>query len=183
MSSDKKRKEIIFLITKFLYKKRFLIIMFFILLIGLGYGIFVFVNSNNKKTEISKTPEQQVEQIIAGTIQNNDDKTAQDELIQLADSETDLVKKSVYLYASADLYYNSEDYINGIEVAKNIDELTKTSTSAGGVAYGYMMNSDYANAVKYYQIAIDRTEKPASEMDNSPYNEYSALKREAEAKI
>lgn len=185
MSLGLKRKKIVSLSKLILNNKQFLIVTTIILLIGVGYGAYRLISLNKKsdKSIIVKTPEQKVTEIIQESVVSNDTATAQIEFKKLADSEPDPTKKSVYLYASVDMYYNSGDYKNGVEVAKAVDNLVNTALSAGNVANGYMGVGDYLNAAKYYGIAADRSSKPANERMNSPYNDYIALKQKAEAQI
>jgi tetratricopeptide (TPR) repeat protein len=144
---------------------------------------YSFAISDSKKTTKELTPEEKVSEVIQTVETGKDVKTAQTELQQLADKEPDTTKKIVYLSGAADVSFNSGDFKSALKVNENIESLQQSALSAGNIAQAYFEMGDYRNAVKYYEIAISRSEKPASETERAPYNDYTILKREAEAKI
>lgn len=144
---------------------------------------YTFAISDSKKATKVVTPEEKVLEVIQTVETGKDPKTAQKELEQLADKEPDTNKKVVYLSGAADLSFNSSDFKAALTITENIEALQQSALSAGNIAEAYSELGDYKNAAKYYEIAISRSEKPTSETERAPYNDYTILKREAEAKI
>ena len=163
-------------------KKRLIIIaIVVIVLVGLGVSYKMFFEAFI--SNLFATPEQRISQIIKDATSDNDLKTAHEELKKLADNESNVEKKLVYLYGSADLYYNSNDYKGGLAMSQSIDAINGTALSAASIASEYMGLGDYENAAKYYGIAASRSEKPARTTESCPYNDYIISQKAAEALI
>ena len=142
----------------------------------------MFIGRSNGDKHIS-TPEEKVSEVIQTVETGKDPKAAQKELQQLAEKEPDTNKKVVYLSGAADLSFSSSDFKGALTITESIEALQQSALSAGNIAQAYYEMGDYKNAVKYYDIAISRSEKPASETQRAPYNDYTILKHDAEAKI
>jgi tetratricopeptide (TPR) repeat protein len=111
------------------------------------------------------------------------DQQAQDKLKMQVDKTTDTKKKVALMYDYGDYYINSKQYDKALNNALEIEKLEPTDASAGLIAHIYEEKKDYKNAVKYYELAMQRTEKPTSTSANSTYNDYRILKEAAEAKL
>ena len=164
-------------------KKITLILLVIIVLVAVTIVGYLWFTSRTNEPKHIATPEEKVSEIVQGVETGKDPKVAQSELQQLADKEPDTSKKVVYLYGAADLSMNSSDFKSALKINENIEALEQSALSAGNIAQAYYDMGDYRNAVKYYDIAISRSEKPASETERAPYNDYTILKREAEAKV
>ena len=107
----------------------------------------------------------------------------QTELTQLTKDATSAYAKQVYLNKSFELYVNNDSYEQALVVAIQSEQIKPTALTAANIAYVYMGLKDYPKAVKYYQLAADRSDKVDSPTIECPYNDYIVSKHLAEESI
>jgi nitrogen fixation-related uncharacterized protein len=187
-------------------KKRLLIILALVVfLVAIGCVIFwVVKNKNvtdqdNQATDI-QTVEKDVpdpatpavpeyanraREIIAKVPQNATEADLQgveNEIRGLAGSAQTDEEAASYYIALADLYGEKELYDKGLQAALKAEEAGKTAQTAALVAFFYSRLNNPAQSVRYYQLAISRSQKTTPDK-RSQYNDYSALKAEEERKL
>lgn len=170
-------------------KKRLLLIILIIAITGVGIGIWYFTSNHElsaediKKSTLKATDKiAQLDGQLGGSPSKDiGNKTALD-LIKLANNDDAEEAKAIYLNKAIELYVNNGQYDLALPIAIQVEQIKPTAISSVRLANIYMNKKDYDKAVHYYQISADRSEKPASDKTNAPYNDYMILKREAEAK-
>lgn len=103
-----------------------------------------------------------------------------EELKRLIVSEADNQKKSEYSIELSLIYFNRASYDEALQHGLEAESSVKTAVTAGLLGDIYYAKKDYVQAVKQYDIAMNRSEKPASSNERSPYNDYQYLKKKAE---
>jgi tetratricopeptide (TPR) repeat protein len=106
--------------------------------------------------------------------------TKAEELKKAILAETDKQTKATQLNDLMLIYFNRGEYDQALSLAKESEATYPTALSAGALGDVYFAQKDYDQAVKYYELAMERSEKPTNERERSPYNEYKYLKQQAE---
>jgi tetratricopeptide (TPR) repeat protein len=106
-----------------------------------------------------------------------------DQLTKKIQSEPDASKKADQQTELATIYYNEKDYQKALVLAHEAEASHASASSAAVIAQNYVMLGNYRQAVKYYGLAMERSDRPASATERAPYNDYQNLKKEAEAKL
>lgn len=101
------------------------------------------------------------------------------QLQKLISGESDVTQKALYQSELASLYLSQHSYDKAKQVAITSDAAVKTAASASMVATVYDAAKEYTLAAKYYDLAMQRSPKPASLQERSPYNDYAYLKQTA----
>lgn len=91
--------------------------------------------------------------------------------------------KLLYLNESFLLYINNEMEDSALEIANQAEKIKPIASTASNLALVYMKMGSYQEAVEYYQLAADRSEKSDNPNESCPYNDYLIAKRNAEALI
>lgn len=120
---------------------------------------------------VRETPEQVDKRVIASRM------TVLEGLIK---KEKNFKKKQAYQSELSVLYVNQGTYDKGMELALAVEEAQQSAASAAAIADIHYAQQDFANAAKYYERAMSRSDKPQSPSERSPYNDYALLKKQSE---
>lgn len=146
------------------------LVVVIVLVVGVGGAAgFLAYNKYHKSTPESA---EQADKRVADQRVN--------ELEKLIKNEKDAAKKESYQAELALTQANQLNVDQGLQTALDADKAHPTAITASVVAGIYMDKKDYPNAAKYYGLAMDRSPKPASPTERSPYNDFAALKKQAE---
>lgn len=166
-------------------KKLIVGIVVIILIAGAVGGYWYFFLREEvaqKNTTKPPTAEEKASQIVAEASQTEGDVSEQaKKLKKLAGETSSKEDKETYLGSAVDVYTNAGDDSAAFGAAKEYEDASQSALSAAALARSYYEKGDYKNAAKYYGIAADRSEKPASANERAPYNDYMILKHEAES--
>src|SRR5690606_18336818 len=80
--------------------------------------------------------------------------------------------KLLYLNESFLLYINNEMEDSALEIANQAEKIKPIASTASNLALVYMKMGSYQEAVEYYQLAADRSEKSDNPNESCPYNDY-----------
>lgn len=168
-----------------LTKEQFIVVsgIVVILLIAVSIGTAVLwkmkgLDSSTDNPSVQKNPVENQPSALKVNRQVEDARA--EELKGLIGSETDKQKKATYLNELLLIHYNRDEFDEALQLATEAEGVNPTALSAGALGDIYYEKKEYDLAVKHYSIAMSRTEKPANSSIRSPYNEYAALKKQAE---
>lgn len=105
-----------------------------------------------------------------------------DKLTALAQSAKTTQDKQTYNSAIVQLYVQAGNYDGALTTATQANDTIKTASTAAQLAGVYEAQQDYANAAKYYALAVSLSPKTAPE-ERSGYNDYLAKQKQMEAKL
>lgn len=168
-------------------KKKWLIILILII-VALVMAISPFLlNKNKVSTPVITDQKNAIDDAnkISSTIPINptddeiESKTNELE-VKIDTAENDEVKQ-VYVNELIEVYINSDKFDLALEAAKSAEKDDPSARNACNIATVYMKMKSYKEAAEYYQLAADRSEKTDNSDLRTPYNEYTQLKKQAEA--
>lgn len=180
-------------------KKLLITIASVLILCGVGVGVWYWYTQMPKQeTEVIDTskenepyvyPEASKEQADADKLraeyENGDAEIAdtQSNLKAAESAASSSAAKQEYALTRISLYMDANQIAQALAAAQEAENVYKSADTAAMLATVYNQRSDYANAAKFFQLAADRSDKPASPGERSPYNDFLIQKREAEAKL
>lgn len=96
------------------------------------------------------------------------------QLKQLAGEAKTEEDRMAYLMSAYDIYVNLDNHQSALETALEMEAVRETPFTAGAIASAHMSLGNSEESIKYYQIAVDRSE-PTSLTEESDFAEYSRL--------
>lgn len=106
-----------------------------------------------------------------------------DNLATLRESDEPDDAKAEYLMTLVSICMTTERHEEALTYALELEQLQSTAVSAGLVASAYGSLDNFTEAAKYYQFAVDRSEKVDDPTKDSPYNDYMILKTQMEERL
>lgn len=151
-----------------------------VLIIAVGVSLyFFFTGDSSKNVPLKETQTAAVDHAssvvasyFSGSRQNKEslDNTVA-KLTDLEKRSAGNAQKEAYAGAIVDLYSQTGDTKKAFEAASDAENTYQSALSAARLAALYEGEKDYANAIKYYELAAERSPKTDS-TERSAYNDY-----------
>ncbi|MEP6710695.1 MAG: hypothetical protein ABJA64_03165 [Candidatus Saccharibacteria bacterium] len=167
-------------------KKKMILVISGLLLVGLASGLYVLYSSQPSAAPSTAQKPKTTEQKIAELVETDDSsKLASSEtaLKKLADNESNKVDKAKYLSGAAQAAMSASNPKTALDYATQAEAANPSAETAADIGAYASESGDFALSAKYFGIAADRSGKTNDPTERTPYNDYMALKREAEVQI
>lgn len=129
-----------------------------------GIALYQSRHSSQPPSQASKLT---TSQRATGLYLTGDYKQAQQLLSQAISQTDDKAEKGKLYEQKANLAYTHGDYANGLQYAKQAEQLKPTANSANWIAQNAEKAGDKQLALKYYKIELTRLGKPITPSDNA----------------
>jgi len=167
-------------LDKLFRNKKFLITFAVLLLIVISYFIYIIIANklisyNSAKLYQAAEAKNKIYTQADAVAVKNGANAGQSELDKnLVNSKSDTDKAYVYCAKSSLAMSDAggKDYDKALEYAKKAEKLNPTASTAALIAGIYEKTKDKDQAIKFYQLAIDRLSNSKSAMDKADVSYY-----------
>lgn len=165
------------------HRKPFIFILILAAIIGIAFGVFIYLNSHPAKEFVKLTPQQTADKLLVKS-QNGGAEQSVEALKKLANDETTKPSdKLIYSTALIRAYFDNNDPNSAAKQAVIVDADYPTANSAATAGFAYRDAGMFELAAKYFGLAAERSPKSSSATERTAYSGYLIEKKLAEAKI